>query len=130
MSDAELQRLQRDIEDLVIRVRAVENVDSPLQRRIVGEFVELQRRVDRLDREGTASLQAELRDLHRTVERLERDMSEKASREALEFELQRISDLEEEQKVSRRGVRAAILAGLIALGGSFVLFLIERALSR
>ena len=54
MSEAEVARLQRDVEALAVRLRSVENVDTPRQKELVGELHELRTKVATMDIEGTA----------------------------------------------------------------------------
>jgi len=54
VSEAEVARLQRDVEALAVRLRSVENVDTPRQKELVGELHELRTKVATMDIEGTA----------------------------------------------------------------------------
>ena len=54
MSDQRRDRLERDVEDLLLRVRMLENLGSPAQVQGVSDFRETQRQVQRMDARGTS----------------------------------------------------------------------------
>jgi hypothetical protein len=74
----ERQRLQRDLEDLTLRVRTLENVDTPIQRQLVADLRATQAKITEMDVQGTrvtqvrlSNIEEDMRDIKATLQRQE-----------------------------------------------------------
>ena len=91
--DVDLQRLIRDVEELAIRVREIENVQNPIAKQLVVEFRELQKRVNDMDLHGTTVTQVRLKTIEGAVE-----------------------DLQDDAKSSRTFLKSALVTAALSIG--------------
>jgi hypothetical protein len=99
-------RLERDVEDLLIRIRILENI-AP--QRLVEELRALDRRVQQMDTEGTRVTQIQLQDVKEDIV----DMKAALLRQ------------ETEKRADRRVVLGALLAAATAIGLVIVQLVIQ-----
>jgi hypothetical protein len=114
-------RLARDVEDLAIRVRAIEALDTPSTRALVGQVADLQRRVDRINDEGATATRGELRRLSDRITRTEADVVNTERDLATKADAQALAELKEDQKWMRRAVVVAMLTAVAAFVGNWIL---------
>ena len=120
MDERDLERMQRDIEDLVLRVRNIENASSPYAQQMIAEFRALQAKVAEYAEQGTPVSRRELAHVQDRLSEMRHVIDSKADAEDLE-------DIKDETRSNRTMVRSALIAALFALGSGIVLFLIERS---
>ena len=120
MDERDLERMQRDIEDLVLRVRNIENASSPYAQQMIAEFRALQAKVSEYAEQGTPVSRRELAHVQDRLSEMRLAIDIKADAEDLE-------EIKEETRSNRTMVRSALIAALFALGSGIVLFLIERS---
>lgn len=118
--DSELQRVQRDVEALALRVRAVENVETPYAQQLVRELRALQAKVEDFTEQGTPPTRRELAHIRESVNDLKAALQLKADADELEA-------LKAESQDNRRMVRSALIGSIFAIVGGIILFIIERA---
>jgi hypothetical protein len=100
VSDAAFDRLERQVENLQLRLREVENVDTPRQRELVSELRTLRDKIERMDVQGTEVTRVRLKniedDIHEIKDALLRQDAEK--------------------RADRRVMLGALLAAVTAVG--------------
>ncbi len=121
MSDNDFRRLERDLEELIIRVRAIENASSPYAQQMIAEFRALQAKVQLFTEEGTPVSRRELGHVQARMGELKASIDLKADERDLR-------DLEEETRANRTMVRSALIAASLALGSGIILFVVQRAI--
>lgn len=112
--------MRRDIEDLVLRVRVLENLSSPYAQQLMIEFRELQKRVADYAEHGTPVSRREIKHVQDRLGEMRIELDKKAAASELE-------DLKEETRSNRTMVRSALIAAALALGSGIMLFIIQRA---
>ncbi len=112
------ERRLRDIEDLFLRIRELESLDTPATRALVRQVAELQERVNRINEQGALFTSGELRRLDDRLQDLRDDIHR------LEQASQAQSD---EGRQLRRGLLIALVAAALSLGGSLILYAVARA---
>jgi cell fate (sporulation/competence/biofilm development) regulator YlbF (YheA/YmcA/DUF963 family) len=108
VEDGDLRRLVRDMEDLAVRVREIENVQNPIAKQLVVEFREVQKRVHDMDLHGTTITQVRLKGMEDTIE-----------------------DLVEDAKSSRTFLKSALVTAALSIGvqiivGTILFVLVNR----
>lgn len=93
------QRLERMLEDLSLRLRTVENVESPVQRDLKQKLGRMENRVQRMDIEGTHVTQVRLKNIEDDLAEI-RDI---------------IKEDRKEKTADRRATLASIISALVAL---------------
>jgi hypothetical protein len=73
VQDGDLRRLVRDVEELAVRVRELENVQNPIAKQLVVEFREVQKKVSDMDLHGTTIAQVRFETIEEAVEELRLD---------------------------------------------------------
>jgi hypothetical protein len=128
--------MQRDIEDLIVRVRVIENVSSPYAQQLMIEFRDLQKKVAEYAEQGTPVSRRELLHVQDRLSEMRTELGRKADAddfEELKVETRRkadfddVHDIMEETRSNRTMVRSALIAAALSLGVALVLFLVERA---
>jgi hypothetical protein len=136
MDERDLLRMQRDIEDLVLRVRVIENASSPYAQQLLTEFRELQRRVTEYAEQGTPVSRRELVHVQNRMDEMKvlidkkadaDDLAELKSTTSLKADADDIHDLKEETRSNRTMVRSALIAAGLSLTVGIILFFINRA---
>lgn len=97
VQDGGLRRLVRDVEELAVRVREIENVQNPIAKQLVTEFRDLQKKVNDIDLQGA------------TVTRIRLKAIEDA-----------IEDLAEDAKSSRTFLKSALITAALSIGVQIV----------
>jgi hypothetical protein len=120
MDERDLLRMQRDIEDLIVRVRVIENVSSPYAQQLMIEFRDLQKKVAEYAEQGTPVSRRELLHVQDRLSEMRTELGRKADADDLH-------DIMEETRSNRTMVRSALIAAALSLGVALVLFLVERA---
>ncbi len=105
-------RLQRDVEDLAVRIRTLEALDTPFTRQLVKQVADLQEAVSRINERGAVATIGELRRLADRIAALREDVAD------VERSIQALRD---EGKALRRAVLIAVLAAALSLAGSLIL---------
>lgn len=105
-------RLRRDIEDLFVRVRGLEGLDTPLTRALSSQVATLQAQILRINEEGATHTRGELRRLQDQIANV---------RESVEDVEKLVEAIQTEGKALRRAVLIAILAAALSLTGSLIL---------
>jgi hypothetical protein len=100
VSDAAFSRMEKDLEDLQLRMRAVESVETPRQKELVGELRNLRDKVSNMDVKGTEVTQVRLKNIEDDIHDI---------REALLRQ-------DAEKRADRRVVLGALLAAATAIG--------------
>ena len=116
----DVARMQRDIEDLTIRVRSMENADSPYAQQMIREFRDLQSKVAEYAEQGTPVSRRELKHVERELTRLERLIDKKA-------DATDVATIENETRSNRTMVRSALFAAIASLSVGIILWLVQRA---
>lgn len=98
------------LEDLSLRLRTVENVESPVQRDLKQKLSRMETRVQRMDVEGTHVTQLRLQNI-------ENDISEIKAM---------VRQDREEKSADRRVTLGAIISALVALGIALLSFVASR----
>jgi septal ring factor EnvC (AmiA/AmiB activator) len=98
------------LEDLSLRLRTVENVESPVQRDLKQKLGRLESRVQRMDVEGTHVTQIRLQNIESDIAEI-RDI---------------IKQDRDEKSADRRVTLGAIISALVALGIALVSFVASR----
>ena len=117
----DLARLERDLEAIAVRLRALENIETPMLKRALEEFRELQVEVKRIQEQGALETRGQL-----TLVR-ERLAQNRTDIEALEVEMkakadaQTVKELADDRKALVRIALAAVVAALLSLGVSLIL---------
>lgn len=110
-----LQRLVKDVEDLVLRVRTVENVDTPRQRELVGELRELRRKVSDMDVRGTAVTQERIGRIQDAI----KNVSDKLDEFKEEVD-ERFDKIDEYQASIRTTIRSALITAAFSIAVSLI----------
>jgi hypothetical protein len=100
VSDAAFARLEREVENLQLRLREVENVDTPRQRELVGELRSLREKIERMDIQGTEVTRERITNIKDDVSEI---------KEALLRQ-------DAEKRADRRVMLGALLAAVTAVG--------------
>ncbi len=117
----DLARLERDLEAIAVRLRALENIETPMLKRALEEFRELQVEVKRIQEQGALETRGQL-----TLVK-ERLAQNRTDIEALEVEMkakadaQTVKELADDRKALVRIALAAVVAALLSLGVSLIL---------
>lgn len=105
-------RLARDVEDLAVRIRAIEGLDTPYTRALVGQVATLQAQVTKINEEGALRTRGELERMHDQI------AATRAAIADLEGDLE---SMRKEGQSLRRAVLIAVLAAALSLAGSLIL---------
>jgi len=97
-------RLQQDVEHLAEKVRRLEAVDTPMQRRYIAEIDDLKRRVEAMDIEGTHVTQVRLQNIEEDIR-----------------------EMKDDAKAMRATVRSALITAALSIGVQLILFAILRS---
>jgi MFS superfamily sulfate permease-like transporter len=111
VGETAIGRLEREVETLTIRVRNVENLDTPMARQLTTTAQKLQDQVASMDVHGTQVTQVRLRNIEDDIGEIKDGIREMRST----------------QESSRRAVNLALLAGTLSLAGSLILFAVVKA---
>lgn len=120
MDERDLLRMQRDIEDLILRVRTIEDVSSPYARQLMVEFRDMQKKLSEYAEQGTPVSRRELQHVQDRLSEMRADIGKKADADELH-------ELKEETRSNRTMVRSALIAAGLALGSGIILFIVQRA---
>jgi len=121
MDERDLLGMQRDIEELILRVRGIENASSPYAQQMIAEFRALQAKVAEYAEQGTPVSRRELAHVQEKMSEMQHMIQRKADADDL-------AELKEETRSNRTMVRSALIAAALALGSGIILFIIERSL--
>lgn len=120
-----LQRLQRDVEELAIRLRTVESVDTPRQREFLQEIRELRSKVGDMDVRGTAVTQERIGRIQDAI----RALDEKFDEFKGEVE-KRFDKIDEYQASVRTTIRSALITAALSITttivGGIILWVLTR----
>lgn len=119
---SEVARLSRDADALAARMRALEDLDNPAQRRLIEEFrgnhaqhsqgiTDLQNAVHKMDLEGTRVTRERFRYVEREIATVAGDVEE----------------LREDAKSIRVTVRSVLITALSSIAVQIVLYFILKA---
>jgi hypothetical protein len=111
VSESDIGRLMRDVEDLQLRMRQTENLDTPMSRALVAQAQKLQEQVSQMDLHGTQVTQVRLKNIDDDIAEIKGGFREMRST----------------QESSRRAVNLALLAAVLSLAGSLILFAVVKA---
>ena len=114
-AEAELQRLQRDVEDLAVRLRTVENIDTPRQKELVGELHELRTRVIEMDVKGTAVTQERIGRIQDAIKHVSEQLDE--FKDEVE---KRFDKIDEYQSAVRTTIRGALITASFSIVVSII----------
>ena len=114
-AEAELQRLQRDVEDLAVRLRTVENIDTPRQKELVGELHELRTRVIEMDVKGTAVTQERIGRIQDAIKHVSEQLGE--FKDEVE---KRFDKIDEYQSAVRTTIRGALITASFSIVVSII----------
>jgi uncharacterized coiled-coil DUF342 family protein len=113
--EPEVVRLQRDIESLAVRLRSVENVDTPRQRELVNELRELRTKVSMMDIEGTAITQERIGRIQDSILRVDAKLDE--FKEGVD---DRFDKIDEYQAAVRTTIRGALITAAFSIAVSII----------
>jgi hypothetical protein len=119
VDDGVLGRLQRDVEDIVLRLRAVENLDTRATRELLQDVRDLQAKLERIDQRGSTAAEKDIQNLRRALKRHDDALHEKASA-AL------VQEMRDDTKSNRRIVLAAVVGTAFSIGAWLIQWLISK----
>lgn len=132
MVDGEDRRLSREVEDLQLRMRAVENVQSPAQSRAFEELQRVVRKVEDMDVNGTHATRLwmverskDIARLEALLDRVEADLAKDIG--AIATEVQKWDD---DKKALRNSFKIAVIGVVMSLCAQVILFVIQQAAAR
>jgi len=103
-----MARLERDLEDVIQRIRSLESLQTPGQAQAVSDLRNLQKRVDIIDREGSALVKERFIRIDERIEDIRED----------------VRDIKDDQKASRRMMQSALVTASLAIGVNIVVGII------
>ena len=121
MDERELLRMQRDIEDLIVRVRVIENASSPYAQQLLTEFRNMQAKLSEYAEQGTPVSRRELQHVQDRLSEMRVEIGKKADADELD-------EIKEETRSNRTMVRSALIAAGLSLAVGIVLFLVAQAI--
>ncbi len=133
----DLARLERELEAMALRLRDLENIQSPMLARTLQEFRDLQGEVKRMQEQGTIETRGQLALMRERItqnredlDALERDVRTKADAQGVQVladdvkkkaDAQTLKELADDRKALVRIALAAVVAALLSLGVSLIL---------
>ncbi len=133
----ELARIERDLAAMADRLRELETIQSPMLKRALEEFRELQSEVKRMQEQGTIETRGQLALMRERINQnrddldaLERDVRSKADAQGVadlaadvkkKADAQTLKELADDRKALVRIALAAVVAALLSLGVSLIL---------
>ena len=103
MADTPFFRVERDLEDVIRRLRVIENMDTPPLRTLGSDLDKLEDRVQRMDTEGTHVTQVRLKNIEEDIR-----------------------EIKEDTKAVRTTVRSALITAALSIASSIILFFLLR----
>jgi DNA repair exonuclease SbcCD ATPase subunit len=113
--EPEIVRLQRDVEALAVRLRSVENIDTPRQKELVSELHELRTKVSVMDIEGTAITRERIGRIQDSILRVDQKLDE--FKEAVD---DRFDKIDEYQTAVRTTIRGALVTAAFSIAVSII----------
>jgi hypothetical protein len=135
VDDLTFTRLQRDVEDLAVRLRNIENLDTRAMRQLLADVQGLGSRVERIDQQGSVSAEKDIASLRRTMERHEDELARKADAEIVKeqavilkakADAALVQEMRDDTKSNRRIVTAAVIGTAFSIGAWIIQWLITR----
>jgi hypothetical protein len=117
----------RDVEDLQLRMRMAENLDTPMSRALAQQAQKLQEQVSQMDVHGTQITQVRLKNIEDDIQEVKADVKTLVASKA------NVADFENMRKAqaqARAAVRAALIAAALSLCGSLILFAVTQAATK
>lgn len=121
----DLQRLERDQQDLALRLRALENLEAPSLHRTVEDVRWLRDKVLELDVQGTAVTRIRFEDMGRENERLWI-----ALKDVRDTQLAGFTEIAADRKALSRMLKTTAVATAGTIAAQVILFFFIRAVSR
>jgi hypothetical protein len=119
VSDAVFNRMEKDLEDLQVRLRNIENLDTRATRQLLADVQTLEARVDRIDQQGSVAAGKDIDSMRRTLKRHEDSITTKADASL-------VQEMRDDTKSNRRIVVAAIVGTAFSIGAWLIQWLITR----
>lgn len=120
MADPTFQRLQRDLEDLLLRVRSLESLQTPGQAQAIADLREVRQKVVDMDVHGTAVTQERFRGIENTISDIREDLADLKGLVRTKAEAAAVQEIKEDQKASRRIVQSALITAALAIGVNII----------
>lgn len=117
----DINRVSRDVEDIAIRLRALENLESPMQSQAITQLRQLQRAVERINEQGALATRGELALIKKGMDVLSKDVEDLEAEMKLKADAQTVKELSDDRKALVRIALAAVVAALLSLGVSLIL---------
>ncbi len=117
----DLARIERDLEALAVRLRALENIETPMLARALEEFRELQREVKRIQELGALETRGRLDRINDRLTQNAADIAELEREVKLRALSETVKELADDRKALVRIALAAVVAALLSLGVSLIL---------
>lgn len=122
-TDADLARLQRDLEGAIVTIRQIEGLQSPALAGHVAEFRDLRTKVTDMDVHGTAVTRERFRGIEREMAGIAEDvhevkeiLREKASTKDVTVVKEEVAYIRDEQRATRATVRSALITAGLSIG--------------
>lgn len=136
MDDGTLGRLQRDVEDIVVRLRAVESFDTRAGREVLQDIRDLQAEFLRIDQKGSTAVVKDIEAVRVTLQRHERELGMKANDDVVKdlaiiakakADAVLVQEMRDDTKSNRRIVLAAVVGTAFSIGAWLIQWLISRS---
>lgn len=114
-TDAELERVRHDLERVAVAVRALENLEAPMQSRAVTELRELQAAVTRINERGALATRGELRNIRDRMGELTKDVDAANDELKTKADADVVKGLLEDRKTLTRLVLLAVIGAVLSL---------------
>jgi hypothetical protein len=119
VSDGVLARLERDVEAISLRLRDIENLDTRAMRELLEDVRNLERKVERIDNQGSTAAEKDIQSITRTLRRHEKEIGAKAAASL-------VQEMRDDTKSNRKIVLAAVVGTAFSIGAWLLQWLIGR----